>query len=169
MQHDIVFEITVRRHFVVIHVNRILATNHLNVFLIRIRKQPANNADKERESILRVNDMLANCSHGSHNIYAELLEGRKLHKAIFSLIAFGDQIEDKSLGRTKSFSADVHGAAFLNSHAPVRIYLNSQILVFEHQVQKVARTNDVVGIHSLFYKHWRKRRSTTLRRTVSKY
>ena len=99
---------------------------------------------------------------------AELLESRKLHKTVFTLVTLGNQVENQLLGFAKGLSAHMHGAAFLDSHISIRIHLDREILVLKHQVKEVARANDIIGVHSHFSKHRRKRNCSTRRRAITK-
>ena len=148
--------------------NRVLAANHLHIFRIRISKWISDRTDKLAKSRLRIDNMLAHKAYGTHRIHAELLQGRKLHKAELALVTLGNEVENHLLRFAKCLAANVHGTTFFNSHAAVRVNLDRKVLVLKHQVQKVARAEHVIGIHGHFCIHRRKRCGTTRRRPFAK-
>ena len=75
LQHRIGAKIALDRKLVVIHVNRVLAAQHQDVFGVRVGQGTAHLADKVAEPRLRLYRMLANLGNRTHDGDAEALEG----------------------------------------------------------------------------------------------
>ena len=144
----------------------VVVTDDHDVLVVGRRKETAHLAQEIAQARLRFHQLLAHHGDGAHRIHLELLERRELHKALIALVALGRQVQDHLASLGKRMPAHHHGTAFLDSDGAIGIHLQRQVVVLEHQVQKVAWSENVGGVHGNFRKGRLQGRAATRRDTA---